>query len=155
METSTATEPGGCLSWSGQSMEVVRSADRLDWSPFYCKWFTNPEGRTGQEPQMVAAWKLVLGDHAHWQHLAEWSTVLWIALDGIWQWKGITLSLIKWLGEVQAWCRKTADALERQQMRQRKGRAEGEAGRQVPWVWMGCCSTSASGRGHGSRRRAQ
>ena len=69
---------------------------------------------------MVAAWQLVLGDHAHWQHLAEWSTVLWIALDGIWQWKGITLSLIKWLGEVQAWCRKTADALERQQMRQRE-----------------------------------
>ena len=68
---------------------------------------------------MVAAWHLILGDHGHWQHLAEWSTVMWIVLDGIWQWKGITLSLIQWLGQVRTWCNQTAEAFERQQMRQR------------------------------------
>ena len=69
---------------------------------------------------MVAAWHLILGDHGHWQHLGEWRAVMWIVIDGVWQWKGITMSLIQWLGQVQGWCNQTADALERQHMQHRE-----------------------------------
>ena len=112
--------PAGCAT-AGAARAWRWMAQQVAWmGVLYCKWLTNPGDRASHEPQMVAAWEQVLADHEHWEHLACWRSFVWNSLQGIWQWKGITLSLIQWMGELQSWMSAAAEELERQLMRRRE-----------------------------------
>ena len=99
---------GGCArAWRWLAQEVA-------WlGVLYCKWLTNHALRPVQEKQLLCAWNRVWQRQGVWGELGFWGHYIWIMLDGIWNWKGVSMELLKGMLDLQRWLKEVADNLEK------------------------------------------
>ena len=112
--------PGGCAA-QGAARAWRWLAQEVAWlGCLYTQWPTVRETRAGHAVEMERAWARVLGDSEHWQHLGEWRDFVWVTLNGVWSWKGVSIDLLKFLMELQKSFKDTAARLGQQTMKARE-----------------------------------
>ena len=105
---------GTARAWRWMAQEVA-------WlGVLYCKWLTNVQGRDKLQEHLLGAWNRVLGAKSHWDAIGQWQGYIWKLLQAVWVWKGVTIELIKALGELQKWLSHGATKLELHLMNERE-----------------------------------